>query len=253
LVRGNGCYLIAQYNLTFTIPNEKFDAVHALLAPSPNAELRARYKIAYDRATEAATKGDLATAHDLLFALVAEATPRHDDDLAFWLHNELTWIAWARGENALALQEVDAAGATLDQSTLGPEKVRALRLHEYWDRAYLLMEQYRVAASTATADQARGRYEELAKQANDADGMAVLEAFFATLKSDRKTALLASRRVDVDKDSDLQDLYVIAGALDLGGDHEAAKRVRTKICSGRSYLMKPLIVQAMAREGNRCP
>lgn len=253
LVRENGRYAIAQYNLAFTIPNEKFAAVHALLEPSPVAELRARYKIAYDKATDAASKGDLATAHDLLAALVDQAKPHHDDDLEFWLHNELTWIAWARRDNASALQEVDAAGACLDQSTLPPDKVRALRLHEYWDRAYLLMEKYFVAASTAPADQARARYEDLARPAGDNDGIAVLEAFFATQKSDRATAAIAARRVDVETDTDLQDLYVIANALDLGGDREASKGVRARICGGRVYLMKPLIVAAMAREGHPCP
>jgi hypothetical protein len=252
LVRQNGRYLIAQYNLTFTIPNDKFDAVHTLLEPPPGAELRARYKVAYDRATEAASKGDLVTAHDALAALVPEAKPHHDDDLEFWLHNELTWIAWARGESATANDEVDAAGAALDQSSLPPDKVRSLRLHELWDRAYLLMEKARVTASIASAEQARARYEELAKVAGDHDGMAVLEAFFATQKGDGKGALAASRRVDVEKDSDLQDLYVIASALDLGGDHEGARKTRERICTGRAYLMKPLILRAMAREGHAC-
>ena len=251
LVRENGRYVIAQYNLAFTIPNDKFDAVHALLEPA--TDLRARYKIAYDKATDAASKGDLITARALLAALVAEAKPHHDDDLEFWLHNQLTWIAWAQDENERALLEVDAAGAALDQSTLPPDQVRALRLHEYWDRAYLLMEKYAVAADTSGADRELARYEEFAKSAGDNDGRAVPEAFFATVKVDRKTAAVVARRVDVDKDSDLQDLYVIANALELSGDREGAKKVRARICAGRVYLMKPLIVQAMARDGNPCP
>ena len=169
------------------------------------------------------------------------------------MHNQLTWIAWAQDENEHALLEVDAAGAALDQSTLPPDQVRALRLHEYWDRAYLLMEKYAVAADTSSADRELARYEEFAKSAGDNDGRAVLEAFFATVKVDRKTAAVVTRRVDVDKDSDLQDLYVIANALELSGDREGAKKVRARICAGRVYLMKPLIVQAMARDGNPCP
>lgn len=250
LVRENGRYLIVQYNLSLTIPNEKFDAVHALL---DGPDLRARYKLAYDQATAAAAKGDLAAAHDLLAALVPEAKTRTDDDLEFWLHNELTWIAWARGDTPRALEEVDAAGAALDRSTLPAEKVRTLRLHELWDRAYLSMETQRLAASTSTADSARARYEDLAKPAGDQDGMAVLEAFFAWRKLDRKTAAAAARRVDVEKDADLQDLYVIQNALDVGGDREGASKVRARICAGRTYLMKPLILQALAREGHPCP
>jgi SnoaL-like domain len=247
-VRENGHYLIAQYNLSLTIPNDKFGAVHALLEPPAPADLHTRYKAAYEQATTAATKGDLAAAHDLLAAFADEASQHVDDDLAFWIHNQLTWIAWGRGDLEGALHEVEAAKLFLDRVTLGADKVRALRLHELWDRAYLLLE-----AKKAGAEEARAHYEELAKTANDLDGMAVLRAYFASNKHDGKTAMIAALLVDVDKDSDLQDLYVISNAFEAGGDHDHAAKVRARICTGRVYLMKPLIVRQLAREGHPCP
>ncbi len=243
LTRENGRYLIAQYNLSFTIPNERFDAVHALLdAPPAPPDLRVRYKIAYDEATKAAAAGDFVKARDLLSALVPESKTHPDDDLEFWLHNELTWIRWAEQDMTGALAEVDAAKATLDHSTLPADKTRALRLHEKWDRAYLTL------SPLAHAD-----YMALAKLAGDADGMAVLDAYFATRRHDGRAARIAAHGADIAKDSDLQDLYVIAGALDAGGDHENAAKVRVRICGGRDYLMKPIIVRELAKEGHPCP
>jgi len=63
--------------------------------------------------------------------------------------------------------------------------------------------------------------------------------------------MTAAKKVDVEKDSDLQDLYVIALALDLG-DPKAANDVRARICKGSDYLMKPLILAQMEREGFTC-
>jgi hypothetical protein len=87
----------------------------------------------------------------------------------------------------------------------------------------------------------------------DDDGMAVLEAFFALRASDGRAALAAAKRVNVEQDSDLQDLYVLGMALDAGGDHGAARFARERICSGKDDLMKPLILLQLAQEGVRCP
>jgi hypothetical protein len=56
----------------------------------------------------------------------------------------------------------------------------------------------------------------------------------------------------VAKDSDLQDLYVIARALSANGEAAAAAEVRARICAGHEYLMKPLLLAEMAREGTGC-
>jgi len=71
---------------------------------------------------------------------------------------------------------------------------------------------------------------------------------------DGRAALAAAKRVNLEQDSDLQDLYVLSMALDLGGDHGAARFARDHICAGKDYLMKPLLLLQLAREGNAvCP
>lgn len=263
LKREGGRYLIAQYNLAITVPNERFASVRALLdappPPPPPAPLHARYKTAYQEALIAAKGGDHARAAALLSAFLPEAKTLPADALEFWIRNTLTWLRWSQGDLAAALAEVDAARVVLDHGTLAAADLRALRLHERWDRAYLLLElaqtsprSSRAAALTA-ARNAKKAYDELAGAANDHDGMAVLEAFFAVRARDGRAALAAARRVNVDQDSDLQDLYVLAMALDVGGDHAAARYTRERICAGREYLMKPLIVAQLAREGATCP
>jgi hypothetical protein len=250
-------WLIAQYNLAFTIPNDRVDELHKLLASPPAVDLETRYKAAYEQATAAATGGDFARAAALLEGLVPEAKTRPDDDTEFWLHNELTWLCWARGDLRGALDEVDRAKATLDHALLADDRRRALRLHEIWDRSYLYLELSQAATLTRktlalSAGASRSEYDALARQANDRDGMAVLEAFFALGAGDARAAASAAKRVDVTKDDDAQDLYVIAMALDAEGEKDAAAGVRARICAARAYLMKPLIVHRLAVEGHGC-
>lgn len=259
LVVVGGRWLVTQYNLAVTVPNARFADLRALLdGPAPGPDLHTRQKQAYAAATAAATAGDLPRARALLSALVPEAKTSPTDELEFWLHNELTWVRWAEGDRAGARAEVEQARATLDHALLDDEASRKLRLHERWDRAYLALEDAvaappaQRARTLAEAERDRADYEALAKPANDHDGMAVLAAFFATRRHEGRAALAEAKKVDVDKDGDLQDLYVIALALDAGGDHEGAGRVRGRICAANEYLMKPLIVRAMIAEGHGC-
>jgi hypothetical protein len=272
LVRdANGRYLVVQYNLALTIPNERVAAVkNAILngasadgtaAPKP-PDLHARYKVAYDKATEAAAAGDFSKARELLSAIVPEAKTKPDDDLELWLHNQLTWLRWAENNLAGALEEVDAARATLDHATLPFATATKLRLHEKWDRAYVLREMAESepaagkAAALARAVAAKADYDSLAAREHDVDGAAVLEAFFALQSKKTKDAATAAKKVDVEKDTDVQDLYVIARALEGSpdkSDKDAAARAQAKICAAKPYLMKPLILAQRKREGHACP
>jgi hypothetical protein len=224
----------------------------------PQLDLATRNKNAYHAATAAADAGDFKKGILLLEAIVPEAKEHTDDDMEFWIHNELTWLHWADGDLKGALAEVDGAKGALDRSTIDDPSKKKLKLHELWDRAYVDLEIANSASPEnhdtlySKADDARNEYQELALAENDHDGMAVLEAFFAVRKNDGNHAKLAAKRIDVEKDSDLQDLYVIALALDLGGDLAGAQNVRARICSGPVYLMKPLIVRQLAREGHAC-
>ena len=227
-------------------------------ASAPQLDLATRNKNAYRAATQAATAGDFKKGISLLEAVVPEATMHTADDLEFWLHNELTWLHWADGDLSGALAEVDAAKDAIARSSLDEPTKKKLKLHELWDRAYVDLE-ISLASPTGNrealyskADDARNEYQELALAENDHDGMAVLEAFFAVRKNDGNHAKLAAQRVDIENDSDLQDLYVIALALDLGGDSAGAQNVRARICGGHEYLMKPLILPQLAKEGHAC-
>jgi len=264
LVRDNGRYLLVQYNLALTVPNERVSAVHAAILETkePPVDVRARYKGTYDKATEASAAGDLGTAKTLLSALVPDAKAKPDDDLEFWLHNELTWIAWANADLLGALSEVDAAKLAVEHSTLTEDRKNKLRLHEKWDRAYVLLElalmQPKAAGSVTMpqANAAKADYDTLAKRENDHDGAAVLEAFFAMRTGNTRVAVSAAKRVDVEKDSDVQDLYVIVRSLEMSADKadkEKATSVHARICSANSYLMKPLIVAQRKKEGHACP
>jgi len=229
-----------------------------VLGSEPTLDLATRNKRAYAEATRAAAAGDLKKAQAILEAIVPEAKRTTDDDLEFWLHNELTWIHWGAGDLVGALAEVDAAKDALDRSRIDEPSKKKLKLHELWDRSYVELEialaapAENRAAVYSKADDARNEYQELALAEDDHDGMAVLEAFFAVRKGDGNHAKVAAKRVDLEHDSDLQDLYVIALALDLGGDLAGAQNVRARICSGREYLMKSLILRQLAREGHAC-
>jgi hypothetical protein len=261
LVRENGRLLVAEYNLTVPIPNERMDAVLKLIDPAAPAPptLEAIYKKAYEAATSFASVDPFADAARALLDALPEAKRHPDADTEFWLHNELTWLRWRQDDLAAALAEVDAAAVSIDHATFPDTKKVSLRLHVLWDRAYLLLE-VAVHASprerSAALDAALGAkkaYDVLAAAQHDSDGAAVLDAFFLLNQGKPKDAATAARRVDIDKDDDLQDLYVILRALEASGDRAGAEMVFSRICDGHLYLMKPLIVSQLAREGHRCP
>lgn len=258
LVKEQGRWKIAQYDLSIPIPNARFAEVHALLSAAPKIDLREQYKTAYQAAILAA-KDDPSKAAKLLSELVTEAKTRPDDDLEFWLHNELGWLRWAQGDLDGALAEVEAARATIDHSTLPEDKRVGLRLHELWDRAYLMIE---IAMTKPPADRAkavlaaqtaRDAYDVLAKAQKDDNGMAVLAAFFALRQGKTADALAAAKKVDIEKDGDVQDLYVLRMAREAAGDKAGAEAAVKKICTAKDYLMRPLILRNAAKEGWRCP
>lgn len=224
----------------------------------PRQDLHARHDEAYKQATAALAQGHPERAIELLAALVPEAKTRPADNLEFSIDNELTWVRWSTGDIEGALGEVEHAKTALDHSLLPADKTRILRLHERWDRAYLRLERAKReppatrAKALAEADRARAEYDELAKAAADHDGMAVLAAFFASSRGDKKAAGVEARKVDVARDDDLQDLYVLQHALDGAGDHDAAARARARICTGKDYLLKPVFVHALEADGQKC-
>lgn len=262
-IRNGTHYVIVQYNLAMVIPNERVDAVRKAIAGEAKPEatmddLRARHKAAYDAAVDGAGAGNLGAARAGLLALVRDAKNHPEDDLEFWLHNELTWVHWAEGDLTSALAEVEEARAAVDHSILPADKKTKLRLHEKWDRSYLLLELALLGKADqkektlAAAKAAKSDYDALATREKDTDGAAVLSTFFAERQGQGKQAATFGKNVDMEKDSDVQDLYVLARAYEASGDKDLAVKANTKICAAKPYLMKPLIVAQRKREGHGC-
>jgi ketosteroid isomerase-like protein len=247
----NGTWKIEQYNLALTIPNERFAEVRALVDAPPSAPFEERKRVAYEKATEDAGRGDFTGGDRRLAAMVPEAEAL-DGDAEFWLHNEKTWLRWAAGDLTGALDEIDRARSALTRArSLSAEASARTGLHEKWDRAYVLLE-LAVAAppplkaeANRAADAARTDYESAARPLGDHDGEAVLEAFFAVRRGNPRQALEAAKRVNVEADGDVQDLYVLALAYDAAKDAAQAEAIRRRIRAAKEYLMKPLIVHQM--------
>lgn len=235
------------------------DAKDALAAAKTRAgNYEQTYHLAYLEATLAAFQGENEIAAERLTSVLSHARGHTDGDKEFWLHNELTWVRWAAGDLAGALAECEAMRDAVERSTLTKAAKDGLMLHHLWDHAYLLLEVADAqpatsrAAAVSYANDARERYEELAKPSGDHDGMAVLEAFFLLHEHAFAAARDAAKKVDLEKDSDLQDLYVVALALEAGGDAEGAWAARARIRGSKNvYLMRPLIVRRMDRDAKK--
>jgi hypothetical protein len=118
----------------------------------------------------------------------------------------------------------------------GGDRMTLVRLKEHWHRAYLL----RMIAQTRTgperealigyAESARQQYMALAAPIDGlADSIAVLEAYFAFCDGVRSRMQEAAQRVNLAKDDDIEDLYLLQLALDGAGDTEAAAGVRNRM------------------------
>jgi hypothetical protein len=95
-------------------------------------------------------------------------------------------------------------------------------MKDSWHRAYYSrqlaekMTGSRREAILMYAEEARKKYRELASPRLDYHrSIAVLDALFATLDGDRGKALDAAKRVEVERNDDVEDLYPAAIAFDL--------------------------------------
>jgi hypothetical protein len=227
-----------------------FDEAAAALDRAAQAAAADQKKLAwvkYDRTVLAVYRGDLPKAAALLAADLPALAQHQDSDDEFWAHNELTWIRWAAGDLAGALVETGEQRRCADTVALSPKDKASLLRHALWDRAYLLRElaasqpESSRAPTIVYARAAREEYDRAAQAIGGEDGQAVLEAWFALNDGDGAAAAKAAKRVDAAKDGDIQDLYVLQRALELGGDTAAAEAIRERIRKSENvYLGLPI-------------
>ncbi|MCA9588886.1 MAG: hypothetical protein KC657_26400 [Myxococcales bacterium] len=149
----------------------------------------------------------------------------------FWAHNAMMMIRAAQGDPAAALAENDQATLSAARGTWSPDTRDKLAFQkDRWHRAYLtrmLAESRSGTVKQSLVSYAQASLAEYRSQGYP-DSIAVLEAYFAALDGKREAALAAARRVDVSKNDDVEDLYLVVVGLEAGGDKagaEAARRV----------------------------
>ena len=220
------------------------EAARELQAAKPGADAKGLDRIAYDEATIALEHEDFARAQKIFEERVTAAQKEgrlHDEA---WLHNALTWVHWGAGDAAGALADNEQVAAIIQKAPISDDEKRGVLLHYWWDKAYLLAEGHQ----DAEADAARAQFEQLAHEPGDHDGLEVLAAWFAIVRGDGAKARAAAATVDAAKDDDLQDLYVLARALEAGGDAAGAQTLRARIRAGAPYPMKPLMLRQITKD-----
>jgi hypothetical protein len=220
---------------------------------SPPAQPSARV-LAYYRATVHAYRGDVRGAVKVMYDHIAAVGTTAAD--AFYFHDAMIALRTAEGDILGALvecEEMVKAGSLGTWKASGMERMTLVRLKEHWHRAYLL----RMFAQTRTgvtreaivayAEAARRDYVGLATPLGDlGDSIAVLDAYFAFCDGVAEKMREAALRVNIAKDDDIEDLYLVQLALDGAGDHDRATAVRKRMLSLReATVLTPVFLAWM--------
>lgn len=185
--------------------------------------------VARARATRFANAGDFDRAASAFVAVLPELARHPELPDEFWVHNTMMMIREAQGDPAAALAENDQATLAAARGTWDPEHRATLALQkDRWHRAYLtrmLAESRAGSTKQALVAYARAALDDY--RANGfPESIAVLEAYFAALDGARDAALAAAKKIDPEKDDDVEDLYLVVVGLEAGGDHAGAEAVR---------------------------
>ena len=179
-------------------------------------------------------RGDYeAAARAVLDSIRRRAGDRSDEQL-FWLHNFMAILREAEGDLTGAILACAERTAVGYEGTWEPaaERLKQARFKDDWHRAYLfrmLAEQLsgsRRDAALLAAETARKGY---VAAGGYADSTAVLDALFAMYDHRWDDVRAAVRKVDLAKDDDEEDLYLLFSALDAAGDHDGAAAIRQRI------------------------
>jgi hypothetical protein len=156
-----------------------------------------------------------------------------DGDL-FLLHNWMAILREAEGDLPGAMLACAERTAVGYEGSWEPtaERLQQTRFKDDWHRAYLFriyaeqLSGTRREGALYAAEQARRAY---VSAGGYPDSIAVLDALFAMYEHRWDDVRAAVRRVDIAKDDDEEDLYLLFSALDATGDHEAAAVIRRRI------------------------
>jgi len=175
---------------------------------------------------------------------VLDAIRRRNGDRAdahlFLFHNWMAILREAQGDLPGAMIESAARTAVGYEGTWEPaaERLQQARFKDDWHRAYL----FRMYAEQLTGTQRDGALLAAEAARKDyvaaggyADSIAVLDALFAMYDHRWDDVRTAVHRVDIAKDDDEEDLYLLFSALDAAGDHDGAAAIRRRIEQNPPY------------------
>lgn len=224
-----------------------------VLAKEDSDEL---FKVAYAEATLNAYKSEYESAGQALLDYLKQVGPHPESPREFQVHNCLMMLRAAHGDIASAIVELDEQTLSGQRGTWvqsgGEPREQMTRLKDAWHKAYyfrMLAQRLtgnRRDAAIAYAEAARRSYTDFAKALPDhQDSIAVLDAYFAALDGDKERALAGARRVDVTKNGDLEDLYLVFIGFEAGGDTASAENVRKRMKANAEdvYLAAPIMLR----------
>lgn len=185
------------------------------------------------KAAKAAEAGDLEAAASAMVAVMPTLAKHPELQDEFWAHNAMMMIRAGQGDPAAALAENDQATLAAERGTWStPEQRKELAFQkDRWHRAYLtrmLAESRTGSTKTALVQYAESALADY-RAKGFPDSIAILDAYFAALDGKRDAALAAAKKVDVSKNDDIEDLYLVSVGLDAGGDHAGAEAVRKQM------------------------
>lgn len=185
------------------------------------------------KAAKAAEAGDLEAAANALVTIMPMLAKHPELQDEFWAHNAMMMIRAGQGDPAAALAENDQATLAAQRGTwsTAEERTELAFQKDRWHRAYLtrMLAESRTGSTKAALIQ----YAELAlsdyRTKGFPDSIAILDAYFAALDGKKDAALAAAKKIDVSKNDDIEDLYLVVVGLEAGGDHAGADAVRARM------------------------
>jgi hypothetical protein len=206
------------------------DRARALATTDHNLDLKA----VYVGIAVFTNEGDYEGAARVVLEAIQRRNGDPSDSALPFFHNAMAILREAQGDLPGALLESAERTAAGYEGTWEPaaERIKQTRFKNDWHRAYLS----RMYAEQLTGTQRESALLAAAKARKDyvaaggyPDSIAVLDALFAMYDRRWDDVRTAVRKVDITKDDDEEDLYLLFSALDAAGDHEASAAIRRRI------------------------